>query len=467
MKFRPKPNQLEAIRHGIQRPIRAWFIEMGLGKTAACLAVWEHMFAEGVLKGVLVVAPLRVATLTWPNEVEKWEDFRWMRVANLRTKEGMKAWEDGTAEIYCINYEMLAKFAAAYIKGTPTKQLPVNEVFFDEIDNAKGHGSKRINEFRRLTRRKFGGKVQRIFPRWGGMTGTPIANDRTDIFAQIRLLDDGERYGTAFTSWRETHFEVVNPFSDWPKFRIREGHKEILEEQIADIALVQRARDHQDWDPPQFEEIECSLPSKAFATYQTLEKELLAELDNGAEVAAVTAGVLAGKLLQMAGGAVYTQEHEDAPKEVQGVHDAKIEAAIQFQRDNPGEPLLVGYWFQHERDRLLKALDGAEVFTEDKLVAWNRGDIPVLLGHPKSMGHGLNMQDGGKTVLWFTRPWSPRLFDQYNARLARRGQCHTVRVVSLVCPSTIDVAVGEALRSKGDDQNAFMQTLQNLQRMHL
>ena len=465
LKFTPKPHQVVAIEHGIKHPLSAWFIEMGLGKTAARLAVWDFLFCDGALKGVLVVAPLRVAVLTWPDEVDKWDNFRWMRVADLRTKEGKQAWIDQTADIYTINYEALPRFTNEFIKGKRASELPVNEVFFDESDNAKNPGSKRINQFRKFGRPKFG--------RCGIQTGTPISNNRLDLFAQIRLLDQGETWkcptnpkGTAFTRWKNQYFQADNPHAEWPKFVPREGSVELLETKIAPLTLVQFSKDHGNWTSPVVHDIPVSLPVAAKKTYKKVEKELLETLSDGFEIIAPNAAALVTKLLQITSGAVYVQQEEDvSTRKPETLHTAKLEALKKLHKSHGNRPMLVACQYIHEVDRILVSVPGAEKFTNERLAVWNRGEIPMIVAHPKSIGHGLNLQAGGNLICWFTLGYSRGLYDQFNARLARQGQELETQIFRLICGGTIDDAVANALESKDKDQQAFLQTLKNIKRL--
>lgn len=466
MKFDPKPNQVELIEHGIKSPLGVWFAEMGLSKTAARLAVWDHLFATGDLKGVLLVGPLRVVTMTWVNEIQKWDQFRWMKIANLRTEEGIKQWEEGSAQVYAINYDMLVKFATNHIKGRPIKDLPVNEVFFDELDKAKGHDSKRINQFRKLTRRKNAktGEVFRIFPRWFGQTGTPIGNNRTGLFSQIRLIDDGERFGLSFMAWRDTHFEPENWRSDFPKWKLRKGHEEVLEEAISDIAVVQTKKEFGDWDDPVVKDLPVTLPKEVKQQYLDLETSYLTGVGDGSVVTADFEGVLPNKLLQMCSGNVYVQEDEFSPREVVHLHDEKINALKKLQKDLWGQPLLIGCSYVFEKELIKEALVDCHEFSDELEQPWNEGKVRAIVAHPLSIGHGLNLQHGGKNVVWFTRPWSPELYAQFNARLARRGQDEEVTVWRIITQDTIDEVLTESLRAKQNDQRKFMD---NLRRMRM
>ncbi len=459
MKFTPKPNQRVLIAHGIERKLSAWFVGMGLGKTAARLAVWNHLFFDGQLKGVLVVAPLRVAVLTWPDEIKKWDDFSWLRVANLRTKEGKQAWQDGAADIYLINYEALPRFSEEFLKGKKASEIPVNEVFFDESDNAKSHSSKRINTFRKWGRAKF--------ERCGIQTGTFFSNSRLGIFSQIRLLDCGERWktpsnpnGTSYTSWRDQYFEVENPFADYPRFKLREGSQGLIENKIADVALVQRTEEHADWLPPVEHDVAVKLPAKSARLYATVQKEYLQTLDDGFEILAANSGVLVNKLLQITSGAIYVIKDDDLKtRRVENLHGAKVAALKKLHKDNGNAPMLVACQFIHEVDRVLEAIPGAERFENDRLDAWNRGEIPMIVAHPKSIGHGLNMQQGSKLICWFSLGYSRALYDQWNGRLARTGQVEETQVFRLIAPGTVDDAIAHTLEVCKEDKNNFDATL--------
>ena len=463
MKFTPKEHQELGIEHLKTRKAAALFAGMGLGKTTMVLSALDWLMCDGAARGILIVAPLRVAVLTWPDEVAKWDEFNWLRVANLRTEKGKQDWVKGTADVFVINYEALPKFSEQFIKGVRSTTMPVDTVLFDEIDNAKNPGSKRINAFR-----KYAPKFRR---RWG-MTGTPSPNSRQDVFAQIRLLDDGESWkcpanpnGNAFGPWKKQHFQVSNPGSDYPKYEIRPGSEQAIEEAISHLALVLRSEDWLHIPPVITEDIPVTLPAEGRKFYKKLEKELLVTLEDESEVVAITAAVLAGKLSQVTGGAVYTTEGEDGtPKRVETLHRAKLDALRALQR-REGAPLLVACQFRHEISRILEDFPEAELFSLDNVDKWNRGEIPILVAHPKSISHGLNLQAGGSRVVWFTLGHARGLYDQFNARLARQGQEHETKIFRLICPGTIDDAIAENLRHKAQDQSDFLAVLKNLKRL--
>ena len=466
MKFEPLEHQSRMVDWLKPRDEAAVFAGMGLGKTGAVLKALEYLFGGLDSRGVLVVAPLRVSVLTWPHEAAKWTFSNGWRVVSLRTKEGREAWKSGEAEIYTINYESLPKICRELFHGKRGSSFPVDTIIFDELAEAKNPSSKRINQFR-----KYRGK----FKRFWGLTGTPTPNGIMDIFAQIRLLDDGKRLGKASTMFRQTYFDCINPYSDHPKFEVREDRRHIIESKISDMAITLRSEDWLDIPPTTVEDVPVTLPKKAKELYKELVKELLLLLEDERgedfEVAAVTQAVLANKLLQITGGTIYETppEGEDGkplPKRVQVIHNAKIEALKKVQAQEGGEPLLVGCWFKHERQRILDAFPRAELFNDGETLArWNRGEIPLLVAHPKSIGHGLNLQDGGTRVVWFSLGWDKQLYDQFNARLARQGQKYETKVFRLLCPGTMDDAVAEALRDKEETESRFLQTLKNLQEL--
>ena len=449
--FTPAPYQAMAIDHLLDRGQAALFMGLGLGKTASTLEAVCRARLLGQLDAALVVAPLRVCNLTWPAEVEKW-GFN-LRVANLRTKAGWDALLHRKADLYLVNYEALPKLVEQYLRTTARPAFQA--VVFDELTRAKSHTSKRINQFRR--------HLGAIPTRWG-LTGTPTPNSYMELFAQIRLLDEGERLGRSFDLFRRTYFHPTDYMEyNWEP---NPGAKEAIQRRIADMALTLRTSDFLDIPDMTEEDIEVGMPEDAKRVYQFAEKEMLLQLAKG-DLPIANAAVLAGKLLQMTGGAVY-----DDARKVETLHDAKVKALGALMHDGP---LLVACNYIHERQRIKavypQAVDFADAKTgssQNELAArWNGGGIPLLMADPRSIGHGLNLQDGGHRVCWFSPTWSRELYDQMNARLFRRGQVNAVRVFRLLCPGTIDDAVVETLRNRGDDQQALLAALKNLQTLRV
>jgi SNF2 family DNA or RNA helicase len=445
------PSQQLAVPHLVANPVAALFAGMGVGKTGAVLAALDELFCDGAIRGALVVAPLRVALLTWPQEVERWDEFRYMRVADLRTDEGRAAWKGGTAHVYCINYESLPKFIDECVVPLNGSWMPADVVVWDELSKAKNPSGKRVNKFRKLARDKFS--------RHWGLTGTPVPNSHLDLFAQIRLLDGGQRLGTAFYRYRNAYFYPEHG-GLYPKYLLHDRGKKEIEEKIADITLTLRSEDYLDIPPVGVEDVEVDLPPAARATYRELEKELLVMLEEG-ELVALNAAALATKLLQITGGSVYTGEE----KSVSYLHSAKVHALEALHEREGCAPMIVACAYRHEMERICSLVQGAEMFETDRVAAWNRGEIPLLVMHPRSGGHGLNLQAGGSRVVWMTPTYSREEYDQLNARVARTGQADPVKIFRVLCPGTIDDAVVEALRTKGDNQDSLMAALKNLQRL--
>ncbi|MDB9741472.1 DEAD/DEAH box helicase [Akkermansiaceae bacterium] len=456
--FKPLEHQHLAVDHLRNNDIALLFAGMGLGKTAATLEAFSRRFIDCDSRGLLIVAPLRVAVFTWPDEVQKWSNFSWMRVANLRTKAGLQAWKDGSAQIYCINYESLPKFARENIEKVNATDLPVDAIMFDEIDTAKNPGSKRINYFRRVGIKKF--KIRQ------GMTGTPVPNSHLDLFAQVRLLDQGERFGGQFGHFQRQYFEVENIHADNPKYVLREGSKGLIEDKISDITLTLLSKDWLKIPPVTVTDIEVKLPSEARKIYDKLQKKLIFLLASGDKLKAVNLAVLAGKLLQITGGACYkTDEFDEPTKEIELLHTAKIEALRKLHNEQENEPMLIACQYRHEIQRIKDEL-GAVEFSDEVLRKWNKGEVPLMVAHPRSIGHGLNLQDGGSRVVWFSLSYSRASYDQFNARLARTGQTHETQIFRLIISGTIDDAVAGVLESKGENQSNFLDTLVNIQRLH-
>lgn len=454
MNFVPKYYQSQCVDHLVANEVAALFVGMGLGKTASTLAALSHLIANGDCRGALIIAPLRVSLFTWPEELEKWEEFRWMRIVSLRTKEGQAAWENGDACIYTINYESLPKFLKAHVKGKRRTQLPVDTVVWDELSKAKSPRSKRINYFRRWHWDKF--------DRHWGLTGTPIPNSHLDLFAQIRLLDGGERFGTVFGNYRTRYFEPVD-FNQYT-WKIRKGSKELIEEKINDIVLTLRSEDHMDIPPTTIEDIPVKLPPEAMRLYKRMEKDLILLLRDK-KIKAVNNAVLVNKLLQITSGAAYAEDISQilAPKEDKKVtteiHDAKIKALDALHKKEGRKPMLVAIRYKHERDRICAALPYAQEFDGNDIDKWNRGEIKMWVAHPLSMSHGLNLQHGGSRACWATLGYSREEYDQFNGRIIRTGQENATRIFRLVCPGTIDDAAVAALRDKGETQEGFMSRL--------
>lgn len=474
MKFVPKDYQLQMMEWLSDRDQAGLFCSPGLGKTGVTLWDINQKISDGASKGVLIIAPLRVIAITWPNEAAKWDHSSWLTVANMRTPEGQKAWEEGSADIYLINPEQLsskdvsskcrncdmkrctkcggkgvtvkhhAGFVEKFIKGR--KELPVDMIVFDEISLAKNPSSKRFNALRPfLDRFKY-----RI-----GLTGTPCPNSYLDLFAPVRLLDDGKRLGRVMSHFRDMNFE-----SDYMgfKYTLRQGAKDRIDRKISDMCLVMLSEDYLDVPTCSTEDIEVTLPAAGLKAYKTMEKELLIELEKS-DIVALNAATLTGKLLQIVGGAVYDDE-----KNVEVIHTAKIDALKALRKRHKTEPILVLTMFKHEMQRVLDAIPGSVRFDEKLMAKWQAGKIHTMVCQPQSMSHGIDgLQQGGRIACWFSLTWSNETYLQTNARIVRTGQSHETLIYRLLVRNTIDDAVAEALRTKSDTQSGLLNALKALQ----
>ncbi len=400
---------------------------------------------------------MRVANLTWPNEIAKWDDFKGFKVERLRDVNDRPS---GNAQIYLTNYERLGKLSSLDFCDT---------VIFDELTRAKSHQSERINNFRPLLKNH---------RRWG-LTGTPRPNSLLELFAQIRLLDDGKRLSPSFVHFQKTYFEP----EDWNEYRWlpkAESERKIYEK-IHDLVITLKSSDYLDIPDTVVEDIEVPLSKDAHGIYRELERELLAIIGDGTEIiVAVNAAVLVNKLLQVCSGAVYvTDDPADAAGQIVGrtaqkrrvsqLHDGKLNALKRVLVDTK-ESALIACNFIHERDRICAAIPGAvdaHKFVGDIEDAWNSGSIKYLVADPRGLGHGLNLQQGGRDVVWFSPCHSRELYDQFNGRVARKGQDRVPRVFRLTSPGTIDDAVIETLRVRGNEQFEMMSTLTNFRQQGL
>lgn len=476
MTFTPLEHQRHGIDHLLANDTAALFAGMGLGKTAMVLSALNQLIADGASKGALVIAPLRVSLFTWRDEIAKWENFRWMKIVSLRTEEGRQAWANKEACIYTINYESLFiprkcprtgetvdhGILGKLLKGVRGSHLPVDTVIWDELSKAKNPSSKRIQHFR---------KYRQKFKRHWGLTGTPVPNSYLDLFAQIRLLDDGATFGKVMGNFKTQYFQPVDYMQR--KWEVRDGCAGLIEEKIKPFTLTLRSEDWLDIPPTTTTDVEVALPKSVAPIYKKLEKEMLIQLQQS-EVVAVNQAVLVGKLMQVVSGAVYADRIEDwlaRPDEgdksksahILELHDAKIKALRKLFNDEGQQPMIVAIRYKHERERILAAFPEARAFSSECLPDWNAGKIKMLVAHPASMGHGLNMQSGGCRACWFTPTYSREEYDQLNARVVRTGQTQKTKIFRLVASGTIDDAVVAANDAKGDNQSAFLATLKNLQ----
>jgi SNF2 family DNA or RNA helicase len=434
----------------------ALFVGCGLGKTAAVLDAVNDLFLDGAIRGVLVVAPLRVTNITWPAEIMSWDKFKWMKFVRLRDEASWEQLRRGEAQIYLINYEQLPKLVEKYLKGR-RGPLGFDVVLWDELTRAKNHKSKRVNVLIPYLRKS----VRR---HWG-MTGTPTPNSLLELFAQIRLLDGGERLGKSFGMYRGTYFFPTDYMEyNWVP---HEGAEQKIYDRLKGFALVLKSSEWLDIPDVVQQDVEIDLCTEAMREYRELERDLLLILEDE-HVEAVNAAVLVNKLLQLTSGAVYTTDGA-----WKALHDDKDVVMDRVLKTLRGEPVLVACQFKHEQHRLRQRYPKAVFFQDAKthqaqiqvVDQWNAGKIPMLVSNPASMGHGLNLQGGGCNIIWRTPTWSRELYDQTNARLARRGQNKVVTVHRILARNTVDYAVTEALRRKDEGQQKLLDALKIWKRL--
>ncbi len=438
MKFDPHEYQRYAIDYIESHPIAAVLLDCGLGKTVITLTALNDLLLDRFeISRVLVIAPLRVARNTWPQEIEKWEHLREIRysVAVGTEKERLAALQQ-PASLYIINRENVPWL----VEKT---KFTYDAIVIDELSSFKNWSSKR---FKALM------KVRPLADRAIGLTGTPSSNGLMDLFAEFKVLDMGERLGRFIGRYRNTYFrpdrrngQVVFSYAPLP------GAEEEIYDKISDITISMKATDH--LKMPELIETEymVSMDEKEKKIYKEMCEQLVVSMKNG-EVTAANAGVLSGKLCQMANGAVYSDNGG-----VLSIHDRKLDALEDIVESMNGRPLLVAYWFRHDAERIEERIQAVRLDTDDAISRWNKGEIPVALIHPASAGHGLNLQSGGSTLVWFGITWSLELYQQTVARLYRQGQTdETVVVQHIVTKGTIDQRILRALKEKDKTQAALI-----------
>ena len=440
MKYVPHDYQTYATKFIEEHPVAAVLLDMGLGKSVITLTAIKNLCLDTFeVQKILVIAPLRVARDTWKAELEKWEHLRCIKYSvAVGTEAKRKAALQKPANLYIINRENVGWLIEQ--SGLP---FDYDMVVIDELSSFKSHQAKR---FRSLM------KVRPTVKRMVGLTGTPSSNGLMDLWAEFRLLDMGKRLGRFITHYRDEFFrpdkrngQVI--FSYKPK----DGAEEEIYRRISDITISMKSTDFLQMPECVINEVEVSLSDKEMKMYNGLKKDLVLAISNK-EIDAVNAGALSNKLSQMANGAVY-----DEDKNYIEIHDRKLDALEDLIEQSNGKPVLVAYWFKHDLERIKKRFTVREIKTSKDIADWNNGSIPVAVIHPASAGHGLNIQEGGSTLIWFGLTWSLELYLQTNARLWRQGQkSKTVVIHHIITKGTTDERIMKALRTKETTQDALM-----------
>ena len=440
MKYSPHDYQRYAAEFIIAHPISALLLDMGLGKTSITLtAINDLLFDSFEVHKVLVVAPLRVARDIWSAEIEKWEHLKNLRYSVVvgTAQERISAL-CAPADIYIINRENIQWLVEE--SGLP---FDFDMAVIDELSSFKNHQSKRFRAF--LKSRP---KLKRIV----GLTGTPAGNGLMDLFAEFKLLDMGERLGRLIGQYRNAYFQpdkrngmVIYSYKPLP------NAEQQIYDKISDITISMKAADHLKMPELISAEYTVQLSEKEREKYDHLKKEFVLSTEDN-EVTAANAASLTKKLSQMANGAVYSDDES-----IIEIHDRKLDALEDIIESMNGKPLLIAYWFKHDLERIRKQFDVREIKSSEDIADWNSGKIPVALIHPASAGHGLNLQSGGSTLVWFGLTWSLELYQQTNARLWRQGQtADTVVIQHIISKGTIDEQIMKALKAKDTTQAALI-----------
>lgn len=440
MNFSPHNYQSYAIDYIETHPIAAVLLDMGLGKTVISLtAIADLLFDSFEAHRILVVAPLRVARDTWPAEISKWKHLKHLTYAvAVGTVKERKAALSAGADITIINRENLG-----WLIDSSGYEFDYDMVIIDELSSFKNHKSKRFQSLMKVRP-----KVKRII----GLTGTPSSNGLMDLWAEFKLLDFGERLGRFITHYRNNYFipdkrngEIIYSYKPMPYA------EDAIYRKISDITISMKSTDHLQMPELITSQYEVQLSEEEEQRYEELKADFILELPEG-EITAANAASLTGKLSQLANGAIYDDEGN-----IVEFHDRKLDALEDIIESANGNPLLVAYWFKHDLQRIKKRFDVREIKTSKDIIDWNNGDIPVAVIHPASAGHGLNLQAGGSTLIWFGLTWSLELYQQTNARLWRQGQSSgTVVIEHIITKGTIDERILKALSLKEVSQNALI-----------
>lgn len=445
MRYIAHDYQRYATERILQFPECGLFLKMGLGKTVSTLtAIDILMYDMFEVKKVLVVAPKRVAEDTWTTEAEKWDHLKHLRISRVlgTSKERLAALKQD-ADIYVINRENVAWLVDLFRKDWDFDMLVI-----DELSSFKSPSSKRFKALK---------QVRPLISRVVGLTGTPTGNGLMDLWSEVYLLDRGKRLERSITQYRNRYFypAKTNGFVVY-SYEPKPGAKEAIEAKISDICISMSAEDYLDLPGQMINDVEVRLSDREMKKYKEMEQEHILQLDEDT-ITAATAAAAYGKLLQMANGRVYDEDGNVKP-----LHEKKLEALEEIVEVSSGEPILVFYNFRHDYDALMerfRSLDPKTLNSQQDIRDWNRGKIKMLLAHPASMGHGLNLQAGGHIIVWYGLNFSLELYLQANARLDRQGQKETVIIHRLIAKGTVDEDVIRRLDVKDATQESLMDSL--------
>lgn len=422
--------------------VSALFLDCGLGKTITTLtAINELMYDSFEISKVLIIAPLRVAQSTWKDEIEKWDHLNLLRYSIVvgDEKERLKALKQNS-DIYIINRENVD-----WLVTKSGIDFNFDMLVIDELSSFKSHTSKR---FKSLL------KIRPYFERVVGLTGTPSSNGLMDLWAEFRVLDLGERLGRYITHYRNKYFlpdkrngAVIFSYKPQP------NAEERIYRRLADMTISMKSTEYLKMPELILNELEINLDEEDQMKYKKFKKEMVMTIQEK-EIDAINAASLSNKLIQLANGSIY-----DEDKKFYEVHNKKLDKLEEIIESANGKPVLVAYWFKADKERIEKRFKVREIKTADDIKQWNMGMINLALIHPASAGHGLNLQSGGFTLVWFSLTWSLELYQQTNARLYRQGQKDTVVIHHLITRNTIDEDIMKSLKRKDKTQEALMRAV--------
>lgn len=444
MSLKLHPYQSHCVDKILENDNIGLFLDMGLGKTLITLtSINKLKYDRFLVNKVLVIAPKKVAEATWQNEIEKWPELNHLKVSTVlgTERQRIKALNT-TADVYIINRENVVWLVDLY-----QNNWPFDMVVCDEFSSFKSYQAKRFKALK---------SVKSHIKRLIGLTGTPSPNGLLDLWSQVYLLDSGQRLGKSFFGFRANYFK-----SDYMGYSYEpvENTEKLITDKISDICISMKAEDYLDLPPVTDNIIPVRLTPKAEKQYKTMERDMILAVPDAEDIDATSAAALSNKLLQLANGAIYDEDHN-----YHEIHDCKIDAFMELIEQLNGKSALVFYNYQHDLVRLQEVLAKTKLRVkklegpQDQL-DWNNGKIDILLTHPASSAYGLNLQQGGNHVVWFGLNWNYELYTQANKRLHRQGQTEKVIIHHLVTQDTRDEDVMEALRRKEDVQNYVLDSL--------
>lgn len=444
--FKPHSYQEHAIKHIITNWHSALFLDMGLGKTAITLTAINYLMYEDFhIEKVLIIAPKRVAETTWPAEVNKWSHLKHLTVSLVlgSEKERIKALNNH-ADIYVVNRENVPWLTTHY-----ENKLPFDMLVIDELSSFKSHNALRFKALR---------KVRPGLKRIVGLTGTPAPNSLLDLWPQLYLLDQGKRLEPTITGYRNKYFTPGRTNGQIVfDYKLKKGSRQAIQQQISDICISMQTKDYLQLPKRLYKTIDVYLSPKELKRYKAFEKEQILALGLNKDITAVNAAALTNKLSQFANGAIY-----DENKQVHELHTAKLEALGEVIEEAQGKNILLFYNYKHDLQRIQKAfkhLNPVKLESEKDIAHWQQGKIKLLLAHPASAGHGLNLQTGGDVIVWFAPTWSLELYEQANARLYRQGRHKPVTIIHLIAKDTIDEIIMQAITDKESGQRKLLKAV--------